>query len=115
VRLRQLVAGGQRKRGNFFQGSMSWAADPVRIRVGTKGHVLNQPVKGFEISFGKLVGHFQIMPQKSSILFNRFQEGRNGCSQAFACHKYATARGCVLVDAGSFSWPGRYVDQECSV
>jgi hypothetical protein len=44
-------------------------ADPVRIWVGTKGHVLNQPVKGFEISFRKLVGHAsKIMAQKRSNL-----------------------------------------------
>ena len=74
MRLKKLMAGGQRKRGNFFQGGMSRAADPVRIRVGTKGHILNQPVKGFQISVRKrkFVGQFfKIMAQKRSILYFR--------------------------------------------
>jgi hypothetical protein len=48
---------------------MSRAADPARIRVGAKSHILYQPVKGFEISFRKLVGHAsKIMAQKRSNL-----------------------------------------------
>ena len=71
MRLKELVAGGQQKRGNFFQGGMSRAADPVRIRVGTEGHVLNEPVKFFEISVRKLVGHFsKIMTQKFNLVTN---------------------------------------------
>jgi len=100
VRLRQFVAGGQRKRGNFFQGGMSRAADPVRIRVGTKGHILNQPVKGFQISVRKVVGHFfKIMPQNVLSCYSTFHP-LPGLQPALACDEEYPNR--VLVDAGGF-------------
>ena len=100
MRLRQLVAGGQRKRGNFFQSSMSRAPDPVRIRVGAKGHFLNQSVKFFEISFRKLVGHFsQIMSQSVLSYYSTFRPVLPGRRQGIACDQEYPNE--VLGDAGS--------------